>query len=454
MIAHRPGIARGGRVALQGGGRVQAPDPPDLKGLRPEQKEGVLWLRARKAGLLADDMGIGKTVQALRALPRRARAIVVCPASVTLTWEDEIAKWRPDLKATVGEALRRPEEGEVLIISYHALPDAPRASRFLIQDPLHDVDLILDECHMVKDESAQRTEKVRRLATQCARVWGLTGTPMLGSPEDLWGVLASVRLAAELYGDRRIFIQMCGGKERWLFDKRRGCAVRRGWVWGQVSPEVKQVLTERGMLRRLRRDVLDLPPLQQITIPVAAPEDLTEYLDEIKAAWDEVGADDLPPFELLSEARAALARSRIPAAVEWAGNNATDETPLLVFSAHQEPIVAVGALPGAVSFTGVETKTQREAAIRRFKAGKARILATTIACGGAGLNLQEAGAVLMIDRDWTPGMNHQAVARMYRGGQTRASVLVASMISRHPLDVRLNEILVEKERLIAAAVGS
>lgn len=423
---------------------------PDLSELKQYQAVGVITLRKHKHFLLADEPAVGKTVQALRALEQRPRALVVAPASAAITWRDEVKRWRSDLHLTIGEELRRPDENEVLFISRDSLPEPPRGSTKLVQEPMRDVTLILDECHGFKSSRAQRTRRVRRLMWQCGRTWGLTGTPMPGRPEDLWGLLCSLGLDAQVFpGGWEEFVILCNGKRRFIRDKRQFGALRAiGYEWGTISPEVGQRLS-RVMLRRTRVEVLpELPPCQRIYVPVATPE-ILPLLDDAQAKWDALGLGpkDIPPLEMFSSCRAALARARISAAVEWADNNAQASVPLLVFSDHIEPILAMQKLDGAGVFTGATPVKERTALVDAFKAGKLRLLAMTIDTGGASLNLQEAGAILFIDRAWVPGDNKQAELRAARPGSKFAEVLVAIMMSDHPLDRRLQEILDEKQRM-------
>src|SRR3954469_20097850 len=71
--------------------------------LRPYQREGVSFLFRNAAALLADEMGLGKTVQAAVALSLTlrdlavSRALIVCPAPLTLNWERELTAWAPRL---------------------------------------------------------------------------------------------------------------------------------------------------------------------------------------------------------------------------------------------------------------------------------------------------------------------------------------------------------------------
>lgn len=464
--AVRSRVTGGGRISAidrpaRVGGRWQ-PDvtTPSTSGLVPHgyQADGILWTAFRRRALLADDMGVGKSMQALRALPPHPRAIIVTQASVISSWIAQIREWAPHLTPVVCDksTLGCPPTGHAFVISYDSLPDLRAHTTALIDQPLADVHLILDECQQVMNDDALRSKKVRRLRAQCGWCWGLSATPMVNNPENLWGVLMSLGLTHVFENNKKVFVEMCGGRDKFVWDKRanfgRGKLRRIGYEWGTVSPEVRERLKEI-MLRRLADDVLDdLPEVEEYDIPVAAPESLVPFLDKVKKEWDDVEPNDLPPFELLSEAMAALARSKIPAALEIA-NEKANQSPLLVFSAHVDPILAMRKLKGAGAFVGTESLKERNRLIDKFQRGKLRILAMSIGVGGVGLNLQHAGGVLFIDRSYVPGANKQAFARARRQGNKRARVVNWRMVSDHPLDQHLSQILDRKSALISATVG-
>ena len=89
--------------------------------LAPFQWAGVRYaLRARRA-FLADEQGLGKTVEALAALEADDAfpAVVVCPASLKLNWERETAKWLPHRSVAVIEGrMAVPPTAEITILNY------------------------------------------------------------------------------------------------------------------------------------------------------------------------------------------------------------------------------------------------------------------------------------------------------------------------------------------------
>lgn len=89
------------------------------------QKTGALWLTLRHGALLADEMGVGKTLQCIVALPARASVLIVAPAVAKGVWRGELRKWRPMLGVSTLEgrgSFRWPRPGEILITNYDVLP--------------------------------------------------------------------------------------------------------------------------------------------------------------------------------------------------------------------------------------------------------------------------------------------------------------------------------------------
>lgn len=437
---------------------------PDYTGLRPHQCEGVDALIAHRHFGLFDDMRTGKSATTLRAFPPWARIRLAAPASVLDVWKrQEVPRWAPHLKVTFCDGTpRKPDEGEMILSSWDSLLAAEEGRTRIFAESMRDVYLVGDEIQKVMTHSAQRTERWRMLALQCGWVWGLSGTPMPGNPQQLWGVLVSLGVQnafdigmcdanGTVMGAHQTFLALCGGEPRWLYDRRTKTRVQRGWIWGTVSDEVRRIV-QTISIRRLAKDILDLPPKQYQTIPCETPASLAEHLEEVRReAWEGIDPDELPPFERLSEGMVALARSKVEAAVRFA-RDAAESTPLLVFSAHVDPVLAFQDVKEASYVVGTEagsrgrrTKT-REEAIDEWKSGKTQILAMTIQTGGMGLNLSRAGGILFVDREYNPGDNDQAERRADEDGK-KDPIMVWSMVSDHPLDQNLTRILCEKSRL-------
>jgi hypothetical protein len=95
------------------------------KALYPFQREGVAWLAARGAAVLADDPGLGKTISTLAAIPEGAPIVVICPSVAKGVWKREAGNWRPDLTVHVVSGRGKfhwPAPGAMLVLNDEILP--------------------------------------------------------------------------------------------------------------------------------------------------------------------------------------------------------------------------------------------------------------------------------------------------------------------------------------------
>jgi SNF2 family DNA or RNA helicase len=207
--------------------------------LYPFQRVGAEWLEIAGDALLGDEMGTGKTIQALAALEHIGvddvlPAVVICPNSVKKNWAAEIERWFPGARAVVitGTAAvkKRLIDGPcaldpktITIINFEAVRSFSRLAPYgstrlkrcrecdrtngeagltvarcqvhpktLNQIPFKTV--IVDEAHRMKDPQSQQTRAcwaVMHGAT-VRRRWALTGTPMANHPGDLWSIMHGV----------------------------------------------------------------------------------------------------------------------------------------------------------------------------------------------------------------------------------------------------------------------
>jgi superfamily II DNA or RNA helicase len=193
-----------GQLVDGGGGdaRVELPPFVDVT-LRPYQRDGVNWLdflrRYNLNGCLADQMGLGKTVQSICVLAiehaercaagKRARSLIVAPASVQLHWLAEIERFcggqahlRPTLLDDVDvRRLGALPNDTVLIASYGKLRrnvDALTRLTFAYA--------VLDEGHLIKNHKTATAAAARRIVASHRLV--LTGTPVSNCAVELWSM--------------------------------------------------------------------------------------------------------------------------------------------------------------------------------------------------------------------------------------------------------------------------
>jgi SNF2 family DNA or RNA helicase len=162
--------------------------------LKPFQRAGVSYLLERRRAFLADEQGLGKTIEALAAVEAAGTypAVVVCPASLKLNWLRELEHWLPGrtVRALAGNGGARSgdvgaglPEADVTVLNYDIV--AARLEELCALEPRA---LVLDESHYCKNAAAKRTQAVQRLSAVVPRdglVLALTGTPVVNRPAEL-----------------------------------------------------------------------------------------------------------------------------------------------------------------------------------------------------------------------------------------------------------------------------
>ncbi len=407
----------------------------DTQGLYPYQAEGVGWLRGKRRALLADDMGLGKTVQACQVMPsgKYDRVLVVCPKVMIGTWVQEISRWRDELCGFYCDDIATEgwDPGMVAVTNYERLPDS-------FADPLNIV--IADEAHYLKNPQADRTRRFRAIAKKADRVYGLTGTPLLNSPGDLWGVLDALGIAKEAYGSEANYNKAFGRSS-----DRHGKT-----IWGKPTPAIAAGLS-RVALRRTKAEGLPQLPTKryrmiecEAMVPGQSGGD-----DAIPTTLEEM--QELEGEEHISTLRKLLAIQKIPKCIELVEQYEQVGEPVVVMSAHVDPVKQLGLRDGWETIHGGNTQAERDSAVERFQAGELRGLACTISAAGIGITLTKACQMVMIDRAWNPSTNWQAEDRICRIGQTRGCVYTF-LVSDHPLDMAVHRVLERKRVTIEETV--
>jgi SWI/SNF-related matrix-associated actin-dependent regulator of chromatin subfamily A-like protein 1 len=414
--------------------------------LRPFQRAGVAYALGARRAFLADEQGLGKTVQALAALEADDAypAIVVCPASLKLNWLRESERWLPHRSVTVvsGTTAVAPA-AEITVINYEIV-HAHRA-RLALRRPAA---LVLDESHYVKNPRAKRTQAVRKLASSLepdALRLALTGTPVMNHAEEL---IAQLRVIGRLedFGSGARFarrFQGIGAEERIHWHLRRRCFVRR-----------------------LKADVLpQLPAKRQVVVPVALDNE-REYRQAERDVIAWLREQPLDLGELESRVAAALraerlaqlnvlkrlaARGKSGAALAWIDDFLASDEPLVVFCGSREvQELALVRFPEALHLLGRDSVEQREAAVRAFQdPGGPQLLVAATRIGGQGITLTRASNVAFLDLDWTPAMHDQAEDRCHRIGQ-RDAVTAWYLLAAETIDETMIELIARKRGIVGA----
>ena len=281
--------------------------------LKHFQLEGVDWMRKQeqsqwRGGLLGDEMGMGKTIQAVSLImsdfPQKAPALVVVPPVALMQWKAEIESYtngklsvliyhisaNPKCKTLTIKDLKK---YNVIMISYSSLESIYRkeSKGWNRQDGIVKEDsilhaikyhrVILDEAHSIKS----RTTGVARacFALRADYKWCLSGTPVQNRIGEFFSLLRFL----ELRPFACYFCKSCKCAElHWEQDAQKKCKTCSHTGFNHVSVFNQEILnpitnsdsnskqrkeglaklrliTDRIMLRRLKRDYvssMELPP--------------------------------------------------------------------------------------------------------------------------------------------------------------------------------------------------
>lgn len=414
--------------------------------LAPFQWAGVRYALQARRTFIADEQGLGKTVQALATLEADGAwpAVVVCPASLKLTWEREAAKWLPHRTTTVvsGRGAVRPQ-ADLIIVNYEIVA----AHRETLSRTRPQA-LVLDESHYCKNPRAKRTHAVRRLAQtlpNTALRLALTGTPVMNRPEE---IVAQLRIIGRLdeFGSgsqlKRRFTGM-GAEERLHWHLRRACFVRR-----------------------LKKDVLpQLPAKRRVVVPVGLDNEREYRLAEKDViAWLREQPLDLAELNIkvartlraerlaqIGTLKRLAARGKLAAAVTWIHDFLESGEPLIVFCHHaevQEELLQ--RFPDAEHLLARDSTEARQATVERFQAGEGpTLLIASTLTAGHGITLTRASNVAFLELEWTPAAHDQAEDRCHRIGQHDA-VTAWYLLAAESIDETIADLLQGKRTVVGA----
>lgn len=378
--------------------------------------------------LLADDVGLGKSVSAIAAMlhPDRLPAVVVCDTNLPRQWEAYLHRFAPDLKVHVVRKgtpyplTRQPKQRtadlwperlpDVLVINYHKLRGwaetlAPIA-RFAV----------FDECQALRHPNTLINTAARHLAKAADGRMGLSATPIYNYGTEFFHVI-DVLVPGCLGAYDEFVREWCGEGERIKDTKEFGGYLRREGI----------------LMRRTRADVdRELPALTKIEHEVETDVDVLRELqgNAIELARVIVGQNERYRGEKMNAAgefdalmRQATGVAKAPYVAEFVRIIAESGEPVVLFGWHRD-VYAIWleqlADLNPVLYTGSESPTQKQAAKDAFVSGEAKVLIISLRSGAGMDGLQGmCSTVVFGELDWSPGVHEQCIGRVHRDGQEK-----------------------------------
>lgn len=444
--------------------------------LRPYQKNGVEWLwflyQNELSGLLCDDMGVGKTHQAMGLMDavshyqqkqgKKSRFLVVCPTSLIYHWQDKLERFLPNfsVKAYVGFG-RSLDDGEhdVLLTTYGIWRNECKKFNKYFFDAA-----FFDELQIAKNHVSQIHGAL--LQARAMLKVGLTGTPIENHLREL-KALFDIVLPGYMPEDsdfREFFMR----------------PIERG-----DNPKRKELLSRfvrPFVLRRRKCDVLpDLPEkTEELAFATLAPEQKSLYRSvsqaEIQPLIRQLKEEGAPiPYMHIFAVLAALKQicnhpasylkdvanyasydsGKWDAFVELIEEAMESEQKVVVFSQFLAmlDIIELFLKASGIGYAQIrgQTKNRGDEVQRFHNDPNCKVFLGSLQAAGLGIDLTPASIVIHYDRWWNAARENQATDRVHRIGQVRG-VQVFKLLTKNTIEERIDQLISKKSALLEEVV--
>ena len=398
--------------------------------LKPHQVLGTRFLLDNPRALLADEMGSGKTLQALLAAvnAKCKKVVIICRPSGRRIWKKEIKKRlsrsadRSFVVVRSGLGLKKAETKRFVIVNYEYARGHVKEIQGLNPDMI-----ILDEAHALCHEDSKQSLKIRGL--KAPRKIAMTGTPILNEARELWPILYF--LFPEEFPSSEYFVQSYTSnmyQRALLHNRLRGFMLRRKMSEYRINmpPLVEEwievPLTEKQ--REVYREIV-VDPIRW------AHKQGRRYSRLRLVAWLLQAADDLALLRL-GEMGEGGKYAKVEESVK-----ASPEKRRLIFVRYRIPLKHLSNLLPDCRIIMMETpQKERDEIIEEYKAGKIKTIAMTYKIGGESYNLPETDEIILFDQPWNTPQKMQAIYRGYRLDRGKDRELkVISLLSEDTIDV-------------------
>ena len=419
--------------------------------------------RMRGRAILADEVGLGKTIEAglilaeLRLRGLADRTLVITPAGLVAQWQEELERKFGVPTTIPGQDVDR----GVLVASLAAARRDPLKSQ-LTADPW---DLIIvDEAHRVRAPRSASGQLIRQLRSRYLLL--LTATPVENRLQDLYEMVSLV--APGLLGTAAQFRAAHGtaplttpGKE-----PRNTAALRKQTAEVMIRhrrSEVSVLLPQRlaetvrvepsgaerqwyaDLTARVRAEGSTATPAQRLALrsvaklagssPAAAAPTLA------KIGWD----------DLARRGSLLTAPAKVAVLLDRLGRFTQAGQKVLVFTAFRQTLeLLTDQVPGAAVYHGSLPRAEKERVIAIFR-DEAQVLLSTESAG-EGRNLQFCHVMVNMDLPWNPMQIEQRLGRLHRVGQEH-DVLLTNLVASGTIEEQVLHVLEAKINLFELVVG-
>jgi SNF2 family DNA or RNA helicase len=436
----------------------------DGKTLRQYQKDGIKFIESSNVRtLVADEQGLGKTIQALGTLrlhPELTPALVVTKTTVKRQWYFEILRWCAENKYIVQVMHTGKEKAlpgfDIYICSYDFIKNEKAFEDVKLQT------IILDECQAIKNHLSGRAKVVQDLARTIPHAIALSGTPIKNNAGEYFTILNLLQ-PSRFPTYQGYLKKYCDAYEDFYSIK----------VGGLVNPEQFKIDTEDFIIRRTRKEAApEIPEVDRQFYHVEFNKKFHNAYKEGLKELEELMYSEKGQLEMAATKIAIMTRlrkitglSKVPDCVEYVEEFLENETDrkLTIFAHHHDVVnlleIQLNKLleskgyNSALNLHAGLSGNHRSDVADKFKSDpKRRILIASTLAAGEGLNLQFCSRAIMLERQWNPANEEQAEGRFARIGQ-EDNIVVSYMIATGTIDEYFTELVEGKRAIVKSTLG-
>lgn len=427
--------------------------------LMPFQKEGIQFVEAAGGiALIADEQGLGKTVQDLGFLafhPECFPVVHVTKSALKNQGYHEIQRWLSKILGrklyiqVISSGKERPLPGfDFYIISYDMLKNEEMFSDIEFNT------IVFDECQAIKNHTSGRGQAAADIAKRAKYKLGLSGTPIKNNAGEYFTILNI--LHPERFPEYTRYIKTyCDSYETQYGYK----------VGGLQDVDHFREATSDFIIRRTQAEVLpDLPKMSRRFHHVELnPKFNSAYRDALKELDNLLYGDDEAEMTaiiaIMTKMRRITGLSKTFECIEFVQDflQSTDR-PIVVFVHHHAVATQLNLKLGnwmkenkykpLLDYNAGLDSQKRSEVIDRFRDDGHRVMIASTKAAGEGLNLQHCQDAIILERQWNPADEEQAEKRFHRIGQDKP-VTITYMIASETIDEYFTELVEEKRAIVA-----
>lgn len=458
-----------------------------MDGLWQHQEDAIAWAFPRRAALLHHGMGAGKSRTALEIIKRHGgtRVLVCCPVAVIPAWIKQAGLWAPGyrvLALTKGTSALKCKQVAAAVADLTPLivvVNYETAHRMAVLSSIKWDVIVWDEVHRLKSPSGVASRWAAKMCktNPVAKVLGLSGTLIPHSILDAWAVYRAVE-APECPTFGQSFT-LHRANYAVMNPHVRGMVVR----WQNLERAQAKIAATTHRVRS--EDVLDLPPIQFLDVPVELTPAEASLYREIEREFCAVCEQGTvtPSNALVQLLRLQQLCGGYVRFDDTAAAKKIDEHPskaarladMLEDLPADEPLVTfcrfrsdIDSVLDACRRTGrtVSELSGAKNELADWQYGATSTLVAQIQSGGIGIDLTRAAYCVFVSLGYSLEQYEQAVARLHRPGQTKRTLiyhLIATIGGRSTVDGRVYQALRERKEVVndiidgyrgAAAIGA